>query len=830
MSQLLTVLVTIALLVAPGLLWVMAFTGQRIRLTLVEQVFLSVAGSLVISGWVALVLAELGHFTPERVALVVVAGVVVVGILFRNRLACEVGDFNLVEIAIAGSVLGFALVVYFPPFEYILGGKDPGIYVNSGFHIASQGDILYVDRLVENLPPEYRDLFFRVDKELPLWSQARFLGFYLESPESGRVLPQGFHLYPVWIAIASSLFQMKSGLYVTPFFALMGVMGYFLVSRRLFSLEVAAWSTVLIATFQIQVWFARFPSAEVMVQFLYALGLWAFFFMQEKRSSLAGLLSGLAIGSILLLRLESILFLVPVGLYMGWHRLRRQSGFPEVSFLVPFVLLGAHAVIHASFFAGPYVGSVFSRWYWRSVAEHLPLLALVGLGFFLVIDRFVPGIAGRVLELARRRTVGISAALVVFALASYAYFIRPIWHATRTAPHDAEAFLRMGWYLYPFGVALAIAGVMLIIAKPKRQWAFFVLVGLTFSIFFFYKIRVSNDHFFGMRRFFPIILPSFFIAISYFLAKLREQFGRLGGIAGTVIGVLLVVIYTADGHPLWRHNEFRGSLDFVGELARHISEEDVVIFPRREGLHLMELPLAELYGRKVIEFYTLKPNRQKLEGLLKSWNSLYGDIFFVTNYKVSLSGLFTRHVKDFLWSSEIYEYAYLGPPQKALPFSLGFTLSKAVDLDELADRVPPLTRIDVGGRGDDELVAWFHERELDSGVSYRWSQQTSSVFLPGANRDTKFLRLRLAGAREGEVPLSEVTVSLNDQVLLTFFPERHFEVVTIEVPKDVALLFEGNYGIARIETKPWRPKKLVKGADDSRELGIRLDWIETVAH
>ena len=823
-----TALATLVLLVAPGLMWVMAFGGARLRLSLCEQLFLTVAGSLVVSGWVALVLAELGQFSPGRVALVVGAGVLAASIFFRKRLAFEPGRLDLVELVVAVSVLGFALLVYFPPFEYTLGGRDPGIYVNSGFHIAREGDILYVDPLVKNLPAEYRDLFFRVDKELPPWSQARFLGFYLESPESGRVLPQGFHLYPVWIAIAASLFQMKSGLYVTPFFALMGVVGYFLASRRLFGSEVAVWSTVLVATFQIQVWFARFPSAEVMVQFLYALGLWAFFFMQEKRSPLAGVLSGLAIGSILLLRLESILFLVPVGLYMGWHRLRRQFAAPELGFLVPFLLLGAHAIVHARIFAGPYVGSVFSRWYWRWVADNLPVLAIAGLVAFLAVDRFAPGLAGRALELARRRAVGISAALVVFALASYAYFIRPVWHAARTAPHDAEAFLRMSWYLYPFGVALAIAGVMLIIAKPQRRWAFFVLVGLTFSVFFFYKIRVSNDHFFGMRRFFPIILPTFFIALSYFLVRLREQFGRLGGIAATVIGLLLVVIYTADGRPLWTHNEFRGSLDFVEELARHIDDDDVVIFPRHEGLHLMELPLAELHGRQVIEFYTLRPNRLQLEGLLKRWRKRYGDVFFITNYKVSLSGLFTRHVKDFLWPTEIYEYTYLAPPKKAVPFSLGFTLSKAVDLDALAARVPPLTRIDVGGQGDGELVAWFHGRELDSGVSYRWSQQTSSVFLPGANRRTKSLRLRLAGAREGEVPLSEVTIRLADRVLGTIVPGRDFEVVTVEVPEEVASLLDREHGVARIDTKPWRPKNLIEGADDSRDLGIRLDWIERV--
>ena len=340
---------------------------------------------------------------------------------------------------------------------------------------------------------------------------------------------------------------------------------------------------------------------------------------------------------------------MPVGLYMGWHRLRRQFAAPELGFLVPFLLLGAHAIVHARIFAGPYVGSVFSRWYWRWVADNLPVLAIAGLVAFLAVDRFAPGLAGRALELARRRAVGISAALVVFALASYAYFIRPVWYAARTAPHDAEAFLRMSWYLYPFGVALGDRG------SHAHHCETATTVGLlrtsgsdVFGLLLLQDPGVERP-LLGMRRFFPIILPTFFIALSYFLVRLREQFGRLGGIAATVIGLLLVVIYTADGRPLWTHNEFRGSLDFVEELARHIDDDDVVISLCHEGLHLMELPLAELHGRQVIEFYTLRPNRLQLEGLLKSWRMRYGDVLFITNYKVSLSGLFTRHVKDFLW-------------------------------------------------------------------------------------------------------------------------------------------------------------------------------------
>ncbi len=69
-------LATLVIFIAPGLLLVAALGGKRgVSLTLGEQLYLSVAGSLVISCWVGLGLAGLGRFAPENVAALV-AGLV----------------------------------------------------------------------------------------------------------------------------------------------------------------------------------------------------------------------------------------------------------------------------------------------------------------------------------------------------------------------------------------------------------------------------------------------------------------------------------------------------------------------------------------------------------------------------------------------------------------------------------------------------------------------------------------------------------------------------------------------------------------------------------
>jgi len=828
MHPLLSTVATLILFFGPGLLFVAVLGGskQRIALSLGEQLYLLLATSLLLSGWAGLFLAELGRFSSLSTATLV-AGLVLLGILLaRRHLSLRPGSLGWDELAVLVCLVGFGLTVYFPPFEYILGGRDPGVYVNTGFHLARQGNLVYVDPVVLSIPEAERGLFYRVDQELPPWSQPRFLGFAMENPHTGRVSPQGLHLYPVWIGIASHLFEMKAGLYATPFFALMGVAGLFLALRRLFDTEVALWASGMMAVFQIQIWFARFPNAEILVQFLYVTGLLAFYFMEDKRSSLAGAFAGAAFGATLLVRVENLLFLVPLGLYLGWRRLRRELGKPEIAFLGTFLLLTLHAALHARLFAWPYVSDVLGRPYWRLIGENLAPIALAAVVAFFLIDRQGAKLIARVAPIATTPRARALAAGAIFLIALYAYFIRPFWHGARTAPHDAEAFLRMGWYLYPAGLALVVGGAMLLLARAERRQTLFVLVGLTFSLFFFYKVRVWHDHYFAMRRFIPVILPSFFACIAIFLVSLRATKGWIGDWAPRIIGSLLLISYFAAGRPIWNHQEFPGSLGFVTELARHLGDRDVVIFPRREGLHLLELPLSQLEGKNVLEFYGLKPDRDALERLIEKWRDVYEDVYFVTNYKISLSGLFTQHVKDFSLGTRYYEYAYTRPPSGPKPFELRFTLSKAVDVRELAERMPKIARIDVGG-SDDLLVAWFFEKELArEETSYRWSQRTSTVFLPSVDPDSKEILIRMAGPEEPSAPLNDVTVSINEQQLAILQPARGFETHRLELPPEWTANLDDTFAILRLDTQTWRPSNWIPDATDIRDLGVRIDWIE----
>ena len=135
MSPLAATLATIAIFFAPGALLVSALAGRdKIALSLGEQLYLSVASSILLSGWVGLTLAEIGRFSPANVATVVGILVAVAALTRRKHLSFDPGSRDWRELGFASALVAFTLVAYYPPYEYILGGRDPGIYVNTGFH------------------------------------------------------------------------------------------------------------------------------------------------------------------------------------------------------------------------------------------------------------------------------------------------------------------------------------------------------------------------------------------------------------------------------------------------------------------------------------------------------------------------------------------------------------------------------------------------------------------------------------------------------------------------------------------------------------------------
>ena len=248
--------------------------------------------------------------------------------------------------------------------------------------IARTGAITHLDPVVASIPAEDLSLFYanldeppfkftltgNDDRPQPSWP--RFMGFELDHPKSGLITPQFFHLFPAFGAYLFETMGVRGALATPPIFGILGTLAAFFLARRMFGTAVALIGTLGLATTVLQVWFARYPVSEGFSQFLILSGLVAHRMDHESDSRAFGWLAGTLLGLTLLVRIDSVLLLLPLALWIALQFVSRpvQWKARAMSLLVPFAVLLVHATVHAVFFAKRYAHQILTRRYWNHAA------------------------------------------------------------------------------------------------------------------------------------------------------------------------------------------------------------------------------------------------------------------------------------------------------------------------------------------------------------------------------------------------------------------------------------------------------------------------------
>ncbi|HET8647867.1 MAG TPA: glycosyltransferase family 39 protein, partial [Vicinamibacteria bacterium] len=539
------------------------------------------------------------------------------------------------------------------PTEYLVGGRDPGVYVAAMGLIGRTGGIAYTDPVVQSIPSEDVALFYR-NPDAPDFTWARFAGFPLENPRTARVFPEFFHLFPVFGAYLFQSMGVKGALATPPVFGVLGTLGAFFVLRRLFGPAPALLGGLLLATNVVQVWFARYPVSEPVSQCLLFLGLLAFARWEESGDATFGALAGFALGLTFLVRIDSVLLLGPLALYLLVRRAHHDLPWRRAaSFLVPLLLLLLHAGVHAALFSRKYLVNVASRPYWSQPAWVWAALALGTVALVLLVH-LEGKTAVRLLE-AHGGTLraGLAAALVLGAL--YAYALRPALSAWagadgneaaratsshlllgvlrdlgfhRLAAHDAQSLVRLGWFVTPLALVLALLGLLLVL----REWRVRHLLPLGLfaasAVFYLYKIRVYNDYFFALRRYVPLVLPFLLGLAAFALVRLAARGGARRVLAGLAT-VFLFAAFLRDTLPLVRHRDWGGAVRFVHDVARRFGPEDVLVFEQPKSIHLLSLPLWAVHGVNALELARFDPDPERVNHLIRAWRARWRNVYFV---------------------------------------------------------------------------------------------------------------------------------------------------------------------------------------------------------
>jgi uncharacterized membrane protein len=809
-----------------------AARDRRAALPAEERCFWAVVISVAISLSIVLMLASIGRYTFERL---------LIGDLVTAAVAAAISRFRLRLGALAPrpgltALIPLALLLcggwrFFPSSEYIIGGKDPGTYVAEGIQIAQRGAIVVPDPVVASVPNFARPLFFRTHElfgsEGSDGSEGayglRFMGFFIRNQDGGEVVGQFPHLLPASIAIGYGLDGLSGARRTVGMWAILGLLAVYFTGARAFGRITAAAAAGLLALNVIEVWFARYPNAEVVLQALLFAAILACDRAHVDDDDFFAPIAGGLLGMLLFLRFDAVLGIAGVlaGLALSVAAGRRvRAGF--------VIVLALTMVPAALYLLGPM----------RAYADlpivflsHLSWWQYAAIGFAAIVATaaVLMGSKGAVMAAPLIKAVPWILSTVVVAAALYAAFFRE--PGGRLAGYDAYALRTFaGFYLTLPALLAALLGYA--IAARYFFWrtpALFVTIAV-FSFFVFYKIRIVPEHFWMARRFLPVILPGtlLFVAAAAFAGTQNGRRGvrLLRGGVGAVLLILLAWRYERASQPILHHVEYAGVIPKLEQLASTIHDGDLLIVESREAsdVHTLAMPLAYIYSRNVLVLASRVPDKS-LFALFLDWaHGRYRRILFIggggTDLLSSRWGVTALDSVRFqVTEYEAQQNAYpSGPRQKEFDYSVyEFVAPSPEGAQSPFD-------LDVGFR-DDLHVLRFHAKETTEGRTFRWSRDTSYISVNRFQPSNRQVILWMSdGGRPTSAPPAEVTVYVGNERLGSVRVGSGFKPYELAIPPTLATGNSTEPVQLKLITTVWHPARLLRTNDD-RDLGVMVDRV-----
>jgi hypothetical protein len=844
------------LLFAPGLAVRAAFPTLTREESIGEAVFNALFISILVSGWIALVLAEVGAFSLETAGLAAV--VVSLGIVAARRRKWQ-SPLPRLQVTRWGAawliMLGAAAWLFFQPNEYTLGGRDHGVYVNAGVTIARTGGITLADAALTVLTPDQRSALVeyqpleRGDQSIPrAWHAGTAApGYYLFHLDSPNVTPHGFHLYPAWFAVLSAAGGVMFSLYLTPMLAWLGLIAFGLSARRAFGHGVALLAMALLAVNLAQVWYARTPSAEILVQFLFWSGVWAWVRAIQTGRPIFGLLGGLAWGQIHLAKIDYVTLSIVLLAWAAWAWWTGRYRRYHTAGLIGYAAMVTHAIGHGLLVAPSYSFDVLAASAPAALVDRLSRAAAESAAPFdlawrlftdnaLIIAAFAVALALAGIGLRRARGRGAAAwsrfeasrwgwpslAISIVTLCAYAYFVRPLLAA---AP-GATTFVELSWYLGTLAMALGVIGLARRMgrADPTQGLIAWSLIGLS-AVLLAGGSFTFPDHFWAMRRFVPVIVPGFVLLAADAVASIAPQRWSdwRGALVPIVLGGGMFLAATEALVPFVRFMENRGVTDRLRGLDSAIEPGAVLLFDRDASGAQVGTPLEMIFGRPVAFVGEAQSGDPALASAVAGWQRDSRPVYYFASAvePIDVPGFSLDYSRTVVVSWLAAELTVAFRPTRIDEAAATFDVFRVVPEQSVEDRVVTL---DVGLEASEPFVSGVYPDPPVSGLrTAPWTEDTATFTLQIDARPRQLL-FRLSGPPP-VAPAASIDVAANGERLGAFTAGPGMSVYTLRFPDDAQAV--GSLTIA-LRLNTWNPRALGYNAD-RRDLGAQIDWVKIVA-
>jgi hypothetical protein len=533
---------------------------SRLSVTLAEALLLAAATVVGLVALVSLAAAHLHHHTPLVVGVgsVVLVAAVVAAVVVFDRPSLRLDLIGLAPILVG---LAFTAVMVFPGFEYGTGDRDPGAYVEHAAAISRTHSVDFTDDLVA-----------------ARLNGAQWPALWAEPGHPGKIFPQFYHLWPALLATAKDTGGF-TGLFNTgPLLAVIAVGLAVAVARRLAGIP-AAWAVaVLLSTNMLEVWQAKYPTAEIFGQMLFVGAVLGVVLAIQARWRAAAAIAGVLFGLSYLERPDAIVLILFAWAVLAALLAARRFDQRAAWFAVGLVSLLPYGFYQAYHSARAYTLAVNVPTLAKVLAA---MIAVAAIGAALAWQRrLVAGVIAWA-EPARTRLVLGTAFVGVCGGLMLLGGLRPIlfgkdYFTTRgihQRSFDEISLIRLSWFFSLPGLALLLVGFGYV---AWRRWHLdrwlVALPAAGLLLLYCYHVRNSPYMMWSTRRFVTTVVPGMVLLMGFGAALifllLRRYLNVLiasGAVAALVIG--LMVFYLSQSWPLRSHNENGGSVEVERQIA-----------------------------------------------------------------------------------------------------------------------------------------------------------------------------------------------------------------------------------------------------------------------
>jgi len=677
----------------PGWLIYTSFVKKKLSLEFAEVVFIQILISILASGWVGLFLAVSGYFSFLNLLLIIFFLSAILFLLnhksIRNisfRTFHKLRPKKDSKFIILIPILIIAVSLYFPPGENITYNQDDTPIVNHAINIARTGKIVGYDPIfIEVVSNGNGDAFYQ------MWSSGSGLqfpafGFYADL-NSNSTSFQYFDFYPTLLAIFYSALGFKLFLYLTPIIALLSITAIFITVKHLFTWKVGALSAILLTINFSQIWFARYPGAEILSQLMFFSVVFTIALMLRFKEPFFAFLSAFILGTSLLVRIDTlftggaiVLFMIILQLINYDHR---KSIYKHTKiFSITFLLLTSWTILHIYLFEKEYIWAQFHHAFKYYLYELVTTLVgryripEVELGLFvygfpsillivstlmisrskkrLNLSRHIPYLNLKILRIFFVLLIGMS--FVALYITRYPFQTGLV--------SGKQTLLILQWFLFPVGLFLSIVGLVLIIydnilrvkiLNNDRLLSILCFVMIAFSnmaIFIFGTLRNQPVFPWGFRRYMPIIFPFFIVSTSYtifrlqssiqnykseHMPRLRKNVCRIASV-GLILLLVISMVHMDLDSGILTHREFEGLIEQTEDVASYFDQKSIILFWMVGESTGIAVPLKYNYDKNAIIIKEVKKDDVNFVNQIELWKKDGRHVYLVSLYHPKLEG------------------------------------------------------------------------------------------------------------------------------------------------------------------------------------------------